>query len=80
MFMAQIALPGFPEAVFAAGAPELLTAPAWALELIREAVIDTLPDFPPSLRWIEDLRAGCFDEQPLMQAAIAGWLARGGRK
>lgn len=47
-----------------------------AMPAIREAVIATLP--AADHRWVEMARAGRFDGEALMVAAIAGWRVRHG--
>ena len=75
----QYPLPGVIEII---EQPERLSAPEWATTLLREAVIERLgaDSDPLPIVWVEDIRAGRFDDGPLMQAAVAGWLlARGVR-
>ena len=68
----QISLPGFPEPQ-AANDPAPLTAPPLVVEAMHEMIIGLIPK-PVHPTWHEKLREGRFDNGPLMQAIIAGWL------
>jgi hypothetical protein len=72
----QLGLPGIPMPL-SDNDPAPLDAPGIVLETLREMVLALLPVAPD--HWAEKLRAGQFDNGPLMQAAIAGWMLGEGR-
>lgn len=71
----QMALPGISPR--ADNDPLPLTAPAWVLPTLREMVAATVPAANPI--WLVKLAEGGFDDGPLMQAIIAGWLLGQGK-